>query len=129
LDLDQPVGAALVACREEDRQLKQANLVRAQNRYDRAAAIWEQEIDPHGLALARYRQAEFWWQKGDATAACSALQESWRLLERAPSAHEQDRHVVRQALDMVDTIQTDPWPHWRWQHYDDAFRISVLFHP
>jgi len=27
----------------------------------------------------------------------------------------------------VDTARTDPWPPWRWQRYDDALRISILF--
>ena len=157
LALDRPVGAALAACRLGDRLFGQGDVAEALGLYDEAAAIWEQENDACGLALARYRQAEAYAQNGDGAASQVALQEAESLLKAAQFASQDDGHAVQQELDAVqqaldavqqaldavqqalDAVQQDliamdadppeAWPSWSWQRYDDAFRISLLFRP
>lgn len=124
LALDLPVGAALAACRQGDRHLQAGETDGALALYGQAAALWEQENDGCGLALARYRQAEALTRSADLASARAALEEALALLEAAPSACEQDLAAVRQALAGSET-----WQPWRWRRYDDAFRISILFRP
>lgn len=127
LDLDRPAGAALAACRQGDRCLVQADPAKALNLYAQAAEIWVQENDACGLALARYREAEALWRKGDAADALAALREAQSLLEEAPSGHDPDRLAIQQAISAINAAKSGAWPAKRWQHYDDTFRISVLF--
>lgn len=129
LALDEPVGVALTACRLGDQHLHGGNLAEALAYYDQAAEVWAQVSDAWGLALARYRQAEAHWQGGDAAAARAALQEALNLLDIPTAATQEDRETVQKALSAMDTGQTRAWPPWRWQRYDDAFRISVLLPP
>jgi hypothetical protein len=51
------------------------------------------------------------------------------ILESVPAAGKEDRQAIQQALASLDAGQTPVWPTsaWRWQRYDDAFRISMLF--
>lgn len=129
LALNQPVGAALVACRQGDRCLREGDAAAALALYDQAAGLWEQEDDGRGLALARYRQAEAHRREENEAAARGALQEAADLLEVAPSASADDQAVVQQALTDMDGEGHGAWPAWQWRHYDDAFRISILFRP
>ena len=41
----------------------------------------------------------------------------------------EDRQGVEAALRALDAGREEPWPPWRWQRYDDALRISMLFRP
>jgi hypothetical protein len=133
LSLNQPIGAALAACRQGDRSLQEGDAAAALALYERAAALWERENDACGLALARYCQAGAFLQNGDAAAAHSALLEAQTLLEEMPTGGQDDRGAIRQALAglaaELETGQAVSWSPWRWQRYDDAFRISILFQP
>ncbi len=107
----------------------------ALDRFRQAAEIWGQENDATGLALAHYRMAEAHWRQDDAPAARTALAEASTLLETHDSPASEDRQAVTDALTAVAAIERghhgtgdhEPWKPWRWQAYDDAFRISVLF--
>ncbi len=129
LALNEPVGAALATCRLGDRHLSQGDTARALALYDQAAEVWNQTNDDCGLALARYRQAEAHLRSGDTAATRAALREALTLLDTCTTATQDDRETVQRALAAIDTGQTKAWPPWRWQRYDDAFRISILFQP
>ncbi len=128
LKLDQPSGAALAACRLGDQRLHQGDIAAAMAAYGQAEEIWEREKDAPGLALADYRQAEAFWQSADTSAAADELEEALMLLGDNAAAQD-DRQVIQSALQIVGGEQTKEWPGWRWQLYDDAFRILLLFRP
>jgi len=127
LALDLTDAAALVACRQGDRALHDGDIARALTQYEAAATTWEQENDAPGLALARYRQAEAFWRTGDLAAARAALETALTLLESIGASHHEDSKTVRAALDIVANGTDADWPSWRWQTYDDACRILLLF--
>jgi predicted ATPase len=129
LALDRPVGAALAACRQGDRVLQRGDFAGALALYEQAAGVWERENDSCGLALARYRQAEAHFQSGEAGVARSVLAEAQHLAETAEALMQEDRRAIRRAIEAVDAQQPKPWPPWRWQRYDDEFRILELFQP
>jgi class 3 adenylate cyclase/predicted ATPase len=129
LALDEPVGAALAACRLGDQHLRQGDVAGALALYNQAAETWDQESDACGLALARYRQAEAYLRGDGTTASRAALHEALGLLDACATATQEDRETVQKALTAVDAGQTGAWPPWRWQRYDDVFRISILFQP
>jgi class 3 adenylate cyclase len=124
LTLDRPIGAALAACRLGDSHLEGGNLAEALALYAQAAELWEQERDAYGLALGHYCQAGAYVQSGDASAARKALDEALALLETASTASQEDRLAVQEAL---EAVETKSWSTQRWERYDDAFRISMLF--
>jgi hypothetical protein len=149
LALDRPVGAALAACRQGDRYLRGA-AGDAMAAYERAAALWEQENDAYGLALAHFRRAEALYRAQALEEAHTALQAAQMLLTTGVdadqtseqsagaayqrSSEQEDRQAVLEAVAILEDggLEPDlrrPWPRWRWQRYDDAFRISVLFEP
>ncbi len=127
LALDLGDGAALIACRQGDRALQDDDVAAALTQYETAAVIWEQQNDAPGLALARYRQAEAFWRTGDPAAARAALETALALLESADEAYRVDSETVRMVLDSVANGTAADWPAWRWQAYDDACRILLLF--
>lgn len=152
LTLDRPAGVVLSACRQGDRHLAGGNIAAALALFERAASLGVEEKDAHGLALARYRQAEALARQGDVEAAEEMLTGALDLLEMA-SAHDdgyhdnsqgdsgyqdsgyQDSKVVRTALTALrsgaatQSGEDPPWPAWHWQTYDDALRISLIFFP
>ena len=103
------------------------DIVAALAQYEIAATTWEQANDAPGLALARYRQAEAYWRTGDSAAARAALETALALLKTAGERYPVDGETARTALDIVTENKTDNWPAWRWQAYDDACRILMLF--
>lgn len=117
-------AAALAACRQGDRALHSNDSAAALVHYESAADLWKQENDTHGLALARYRQAEVYWRSGTPEAARVALETAMALLG---DGDEADRAVIRTALDSVTEGSAADWPAWRWQAYDDTCRILLLF--
>jgi class 3 adenylate cyclase/tetratricopeptide (TPR) repeat protein len=129
LALDEPVGAALAACRLGDQHLRQGDVAGALALYNQAAETWDQESDACGLALARYRQAEAYLRSEGTPASRAALHEALGLLDACATATQDDRETVQKALAAVDAGQTGVWPPWRWQRYDDVFCISILFQP
>ena len=136
LALDRPAGALLAACRQGDRHLAGGDVTAALALYERAASLGTEEKDGHGLALARHRQAEALARQGDAAAAAGLLASALDLLEMAaaentdcPDGGYSNSQVVQTALDVLHSEVDAPWPPWRWQAYDDALRISLLFCP
>ncbi len=127
LALDLADDAALAACRQGDCALRTGDIAAALAQYEIAVTTWEQANDAPGLALARYRQAEAYWHTGDCTAARVALETALTLLESAGERHCADCEAVQTALDIVTQNKTESWPAWRWQAYDDACRILLLF--
>ncbi len=117
-------AAALAACRQGDHALRDGDVAAALAHYENAADLWKQEDDAPGLALARYRQAEAYWRAGQGAAARAALETALALLGDGDS---EDRETIRTALDIVTTQSDESWPAWRWQAYDDACRILLLF--
>ncbi len=124
LALDHTDGAALAACRQGDRTLHDGDIAAALAHYESAADLWKQENDAPGLALARYRQAEAYWRAGQSAAARAALETALALLGDGSAA---DREIIHTALDSVTEDSATSWPAWRWQAYDDACRILLLF--
>jgi class 3 adenylate cyclase/tetratricopeptide (TPR) repeat protein len=121
-------GAVLTSCRLGDLRLGQGDLGGAMTYYDHAADLCARESDACGLALARYRQAEASLRRGDAISAQAALREAASLLATSAMATQEDRLTIDQMLSgTCDKVGV--WPAWRWQAYDDAFRISILFRP
>jgi len=51
------------------------------------------------------------------------------LLKTTGKMAKDERKFIRAILKTLKTGQTSPWPEWRWQNYDDAFRILILFKP
>jgi tetratricopeptide (TPR) repeat protein len=127
LSLDRPTGAALAACRQGDQLLEAGDSDQALDQYRQAVEIWEQENDAIGLALAHYRTAEAYWRRDDAPAAQAALAEASTLLDANKAAADEDCRAIADALTAVAGGEHGPWKPWRWQAYDDAFRISILF--
>ncbi|HOU14133.1 MAG TPA: adenylate/guanylate cyclase domain-containing protein [Anaerolineae bacterium] len=127
LALELADGAALAACRQGDRALFNGDIAAALAQYEAAAALWEQQNDAPGLALARYRQAEAYWHAGDPAAARLALEVALSLLDNAAERYRPDSATVCAALDIVAAGSAANWPAWRWQAYDDACRILLLF--
>ena len=117
-------GAALAACRQGDRALHNNDVAEALAHYESAAELWEQDDDATGLALARYRQAEAYWRTGQGDAARAALETALALIG---DGEEEDRKVIQAALDNVTESSATDWLPWRWQAYDDACRILLLF--
>lgn len=117
-------AAALAACRQGDHALRDGDVAAALAHYESAADLWKQENDTPGLALARYRQAEAYWRAGQGTAARVALETALALFG---DGNDADQAIVRMALDGVTEGRTADWPAWRWQAYDDACRILLLF--
>ncbi len=120
-------AAALAACRQGDQRLRAGDRAAALAHYEVAATTWEQANDAPGLALVHYRRAEAQWRNGDPIAARSALETALVLLENAAESYRPDRAVIHTALDIVTANRTEDWPAWRWQAYDDACRILLLF--
>ena len=129
LALDRPVGAALASCYQGDQALEGGESVLALERYQEAADIWEEENDAEGLTLALYRQARAYWRDSDAAAANAMLAEILTLLEKGGQATEDDRLLLEGVQETIRAGRGITWPPWRWQRYDDAFRISILFKP
>lgn len=146
LALDRPAGALLAACRQGDRYLAGGDAGAALALYERAAGLGAEEKDAPGLALARYRWADALVRRGDTEAAMGMLAGALELLEMTPPAdsaysdagyddsgyHDSGYHdswVVRTALDALRAPGEASWPPWRWQAYDDALRISLIFCP
>lgn len=139
LELGRPPGAALVDCHQGDRCIEQGDVEGAQKLYGQAAEIWEAEDDNWGLALARCRQAEAHWRAAETDLAAASLRAALELLEPGGEAAREDRQVVQTALAALEagsryrepsrSSSRSPWPSWRGQRYDDAFRISILFRP
>ena len=120
-------GAALAACRQGDRALHNGGVAAALAHYESAADLWKQDDDPTGLALARYRQAEAYRQSGTPAAARAALETALALLDDGDELHHADREAIRAALNIVTADSGESWPAWRWQAYDDACHILLLF--
>jgi hypothetical protein len=97
--------------------------------YEQAVEIWEQENDAHGLALGTYRKAEIYWRDSDAATADTLLSEAHTLLEIGGRAAQEDIQLIQDAQEAVVVGRDGAWRPWRWQQYDDAFRISILFRP
>ena len=133
LGLDRPTGVVLSACRQGDGHLAAGDAAAALALFERAAALCLEENDFQGLALARYRQAEALVRQGQAGQAEALLQEALDLLAAGGSAGRGDgqpeAEVVRAALAGLASAMDEPWPAWRWQSYDDALRISLIYCP
>jgi tetratricopeptide (TPR) repeat protein len=124
LTLGHTDGAALAGCRQGDCALHDGDVAAALAHYESAAELWKQEDDATGLALARYRQAEAYWQSETPAAARAALETALALLG---DGDNEDRETIRAALDIVTAQSDESWPAWRWQVYNDACHILLLF--
>lgn len=129
--IDRPVGAALASVRLGDQHLQNGDMDKALAAYQKSATIWDQILDDKcGLALARYRLAEVYFQLDDRDASRSNLDAVEDCLVACPApVREEGRTLVVRALEMIKADETSTWPDWRWQHYDDAFRIRLLLRP
>ena len=129
--IDQPVGVGLATIRLGDKYLHAGDEAEALERYLAATEMWnslpEGEREP-ALALAYFRQAEANWRMKNGELARTCLNEAHDLLEVCPaSIGEEGRKLVASSLEMINTQNKKPWPTWRWQVYDDLFRIKLLF--
>jgi len=106
-------------------------LEKAQTFYQKATHIWGKVLDDGcGLALAHYRVAEVYWQMQDIDAAREELAEVQKLLPACPGTiRKEAQTLIVKALEIINTKDSRSWPEWRWQVYDDIFRIKLLFHP
>ncbi|MEJ2209341.1 MAG: adenylate/guanylate cyclase domain-containing protein [Anaerolineae bacterium] len=143
--LDRPAGIVLAACRQGDRHLAGGDEEAALALFAQAADVGEKEQDAQGLALARYCQARGLARGDGAAAAKEMLTGALDLLHLAEDAaiarteraggdggdqpgRQLDSQVVQRALDALRAGGDAPWPPWRWQAYDDALRISLIFY-
>jgi tetratricopeptide (TPR) repeat protein len=128
LMLNKGVGAALTAIRMGDQCMEQGDHLNALNFYRQADQLWRGEAQQSGLALALYRQAEVYWQIQDVKTARSLLEQALVALPAgASSLQAGGRTAIQRALKMSARSKSKRWPVWRWQTYDDEFRISILF--
>jgi len=127
MNIGQLDGTALVLCQLGDRHLVQGSADQALKLYNQASDIWDQENDAHGLALARYRQAQVYWQQSDADLAYVTLNQALALLNIGAPADQADQRAIQSAREIVKGECAGDWPAWHWRLYDDAFRISILF--
>ncbi len=127
--IDRPVGAALASVRLGDQHLQEGNMKKGLAAYQKSAKIWDQLLgDQCGLALARYRLAEVYWQRDDRKAARSNLDAVDQYLVACPAGvREEGRALVVRAIEKIKSDDRNSWPNWHWQSYDDAFRIKLLF--
>ena len=114
-----------------DRHLGSGDFTKAQTSYQSAARIWEKVLDDScGLSLAHYRLAEVYWQMKDIDAAREELAAVQKLLSSCPGAiRKEAQTLIVKGLEIINTEAPISWPEWRWQVYDDTFRIKLLFHP
>jgi tetratricopeptide (TPR) repeat protein len=129
--IDRPVGAALASVRLGDQHLRDGETDKALAAYQKSAKIWDQLLDDQcGFALARYRLAEVYFHLDEREASRSNLDAVEEHLDSCPApVREEGRALIVRALEMIKADDRSPWPTWRWQHYDDAFRIRLLFQP
>jgi tetratricopeptide (TPR) repeat protein len=128
LSVNRPTGAALAACYQGDWLLDRGEIQQSLGLYRQAAEIWEREDDAWGLALASYRTAEAHWLRADDAAARGLLSHALALLEGGEGV-EEGRRAIEGALAAIENGWRDPWHPRRWQDYDDALRITLLFRP
>ncbi|MEW5871922.1 MAG: adenylate/guanylate cyclase domain-containing protein [Chloroflexota bacterium] len=122
-------GAALVAIRMGDQSLEQGDLEAAREAYCQAEALWRSKAEQvQDLTLALYRQAEVHWRQQDLPAARQALEEAQEALPgSALLLQAQGQTAIQRALKTLNQRKAKRWPAWRWQAYEDAFRIAILF--
>jgi hypothetical protein len=127
--LGQPLGAALAAIHQGEAAWRAGDSAAALVSYQQAEALWRGGDQlSGGLALALYRQAEIYWEQAASEAARSALTAAQEALARgAPALQAEGFTAIQQALKIVTRGSSKPWPEWRWQAYDDAFRMALLF--
>lgn len=82
----------------------------------------------NGLALAFYQQAGVYWQMHDLEATQHALEEALAALPQcAAPLQVGGRVAIPRALKTIaQKSRARRLPVWRWQAYDDIFRISIL---
>ncbi len=123
LSLGQEGSAALARIRLGDTLASNGQSSEAAAQYKLAADAWKDA--PCGLALAGYRQAELFWQKGDRTAAVSQLEEALAALATAaPVLQNEPRAIIQKAL---ARRRAGPWEPWQWQPFEDLLRVRLLF--
>ncbi len=126
-----PPGAALASLRLGDQKLQQNDIPAAHKCYRQAAVVWKDSPAPeNGLALALYRQAEVHWRVQESAEARARLDEAQAALPAcAPLLHGDGYAAIQAAIKMIETEKPHTWPEWRWQAFDDAFHIALIFHP
>lgn len=129
LNLKLPIGAALCALRQGDRFLRDGAIDEAVGYYDMAMLNWQdQNPQVRGTALGLYRKAEALWRKGDETAARALLEEaSVQLPKCATTLQKEGYNAIQRASKLISSDKAASWPDWKWNLYDDQFRIAVLF--
>jgi tetratricopeptide (TPR) repeat protein len=116
-------SAAATWIQSGDQLLKQRNYAEAARQYELATNAWK--ADPCGMALTRYRLAEIEWMSRRATRTISLLKDALAYLEKAPpQLQSEPRASIQKALTRVNTKSYGEWKYWRWQPFDDIFRIQ-----
>ncbi len=110
-----------------DKLLKEKNPAQAAERYEQAAAAW-QDANDCGLALTRYRKAEAELQARRKAKALSLLKEALALLEKSAAALQTEpRSSIQKAMTRINDRNYSDWNYWRWQPFDDLARIEHCF--
>jgi hypothetical protein len=122
--LNESNAAAIAWVQLGDQLLNQKKPVEAIERYEQAAAIW-QDVDFCGMALVRYREAEAELQARHKSKALARLKEALILLEKsAPILQNEPRSTIQKALTRINALNFGSWRYWRWQPFDDLIRIQ-----
>jgi tetratricopeptide (TPR) repeat protein len=107
--------------------LQQRNPTEAAKHYDLSAGIW-QDSDFCGMALIYYRRAEMAWQARQNKKTLALLEEALSSLDKsAPILQIEPRASIQKALTRVNKKQYGSWVYWKWQPFDDLFRIHLCF--
>jgi class 3 adenylate cyclase/tetratricopeptide (TPR) repeat protein len=126
--IGQPVGAALAAIRFGDQHLRGSDEISAFKCYESTLEIFSELGHEWGLALAHYRLAETAWHQRDIETSRSYLDQVESLLIACPAEiREEGRILVSRSLEIINAGKDCFWPNWRWQYYDDRFKISLLY--
>jgi class 3 adenylate cyclase/tetratricopeptide (TPR) repeat protein len=127
--IDQPMGTGLAMIRAGDELLGEGNITEALEHFEGASEIFIALPDGGcGLTLVYYRLAEAFWAKQDIDTSRSNLDQAQSASVACPAVVRKEvRDLIVGALEIINGESEGPWGEWRWDYFDDVFRIGLLF--
>jgi len=127
--INYPIGTALASIRLGDQYLRDGNISGAQKLYDESQKIFSELSDEEcGLALVYYRLAEAAWYDQEINRSRVNLDKAQSIATSCPAViREEIQSLIISALEIINGDRDASWHEWRWQYFDDVFRIGLLF--
>jgi tetratricopeptide (TPR) repeat protein len=122
-------NAGLLQVRLGDRFYSLGDLGSARMNYEKAADFFtRRQPNLAGQALALFRKAEIVWEQEGAEAAQTLLKQALELVNTCVSSiRKEAREDILTAIQRVNSGKSQPFPTWKWTHFEDEVRIKVLF--